>query len=247
MSHDAAARGGVAERRPGFRDRSRRCAARRLSLSRADHRVWSAPRRRVGGGAARGDGTGRCGAARHAPRSAAFGGSALTADIAVPQDRPHDQMSSGIPITYVPARNTVFLSLALAWAEVLESFDIFMGVNCHRLFGLSGLPAGIHRRLRDLGESGDESRRRRQGPFSPSHAADPADESGHHSPRRRAGRRLQPDTQLLRSRSRRRRLRSLRFLSDSPRWFPRCRGSRSDALSCAVRRRQPLACPLRLR
>jgi 7-cyano-7-deazaguanine synthase len=59
----------------------------------------------------------------------AFGGSALTADIAVPQDRPHDVMTSGIPITYVPARNTVFLSLALAWAEVLESFDIFMGVN----------------------------------------------------------------------------------------------------------------------
>jgi 7-cyano-7-deazaguanine synthase len=58
-----------------------------------------------------------------------FGGSALTADIAVPQDRPHDEMSRGIPITYVPARNTVFLSLALAWAEVLESFDIFMGVN----------------------------------------------------------------------------------------------------------------------
>jgi 7-cyano-7-deazaguanine synthase len=59
----------------------------------------------------------------------AFGGSALTADIAVPQDRPHDVMTSGIPITYVPARNTVFLSLALAWAEVIESFDLFMGVN----------------------------------------------------------------------------------------------------------------------
>ncbi len=59
----------------------------------------------------------------------AFGGSALTADLAVPRDRPHDAMTSGIPITYVPARNTVFLSLALAWAEVLESFDIFMGVN----------------------------------------------------------------------------------------------------------------------
>src|SRR5580658_9522229 len=59
----------------------------------------------------------------------AFGGSALTADLPVPQDRPHDAMTSGIPITYVPARNTVFLSLAVAWAEVLESFDIFMGVN----------------------------------------------------------------------------------------------------------------------
>ncbi|HZY86991.1 MAG TPA: 7-cyano-7-deazaguanine synthase QueC [Gemmataceae bacterium] len=58
-----------------------------------------------------------------------FGGSALTADLAVPKDRPHDVMSAGIPITYVPARNTVFLSLALAWAEVLGSFDIFIGVN----------------------------------------------------------------------------------------------------------------------
>jgi 7-cyano-7-deazaguanine synthase len=59
----------------------------------------------------------------------AFGGSALTADLALPQDRSTDEMAGGIPITYVPARNTVFLSLALAWAEVLQSFDIFMGVN----------------------------------------------------------------------------------------------------------------------
>src|SRR4051794_10962783 len=59
----------------------------------------------------------------------AFGGSALTADIAVPHDRPAEEMSSGIPVTYVPARNTVFLSLALGWAEVLGSFDIFVGVN----------------------------------------------------------------------------------------------------------------------
>jgi 7-cyano-7-deazaguanine synthase len=59
----------------------------------------------------------------------AFGGSALTADIPVPVDRPQEEMSSGIPVTYVPARNTVFLALALAWAEVLSSFDIFMGVN----------------------------------------------------------------------------------------------------------------------
>ncbi|HXG12877.1 MAG TPA: 7-cyano-7-deazaguanine synthase QueC [Gemmataceae bacterium] len=58
-----------------------------------------------------------------------FGGSALTADIAVPKDRPAEQMAEGIPITYVPARNTLFLSLALAWAEVLESFDLFIGVN----------------------------------------------------------------------------------------------------------------------
>jgi 7-cyano-7-deazaguanine synthase len=58
-----------------------------------------------------------------------FGGSALTADIAVPKDRGLDEMGEGIPVTYVPARNTVFLSLALAWSEVLEASDIFVGVN----------------------------------------------------------------------------------------------------------------------
>jgi len=59
----------------------------------------------------------------------AFGGSALTADIAVPKGRATYEMSHGIPITYVPARNTIFLSFALAWAEVLGASDIFIGVN----------------------------------------------------------------------------------------------------------------------
>ena len=59
----------------------------------------------------------------------AIGGSALTADIPVPKDRSHEAMATGIPVTYVPARNTIFLSHALAWAEVLESQDIFLGVN----------------------------------------------------------------------------------------------------------------------
>lgn len=58
-----------------------------------------------------------------------FGGSALTADIDVPKDRDAAEMSSGVPITYVPARNTIFLSYALAWAEVLGARDIFIGVN----------------------------------------------------------------------------------------------------------------------
>jgi 7-cyano-7-deazaguanine synthase len=58
-----------------------------------------------------------------------FGASALTADIDVPKHRASAEMSSGIPITYVPARNTIFLSFAMAWAEVLESSDIFIGVN----------------------------------------------------------------------------------------------------------------------
>ena len=58
-----------------------------------------------------------------------FGGSALTSDVAVPKDRATEEMAHGIPITYVPARNTIFLSFALAWAEVLEAGDIFIGVN----------------------------------------------------------------------------------------------------------------------
>jgi 7-cyano-7-deazaguanine synthase len=59
----------------------------------------------------------------------AFGGSALTADIAVPKDRSAGDIGTGIPITYVPARNTIFLSYALAWAEVLGAQDIFIGVS----------------------------------------------------------------------------------------------------------------------
>jgi 7-cyano-7-deazaguanine synthase len=58
-----------------------------------------------------------------------FGGSALTADIDVPKDRSSDTIATGIPITYVPARNTIFLSFCLAWAEVLGASDIFIGVN----------------------------------------------------------------------------------------------------------------------
>lgn len=59
----------------------------------------------------------------------AFGGSALTADLAVPKGRAPAEMIETIPITYVPARNTIFLSFALAWAEVLGAADIYLGVN----------------------------------------------------------------------------------------------------------------------
>jgi 7-cyano-7-deazaguanine synthase len=58
-----------------------------------------------------------------------FGGSALTSAAAVPKGRAIETMSSGIPITYVPARNTIFLSFALAWSETLGASDIFIGVN----------------------------------------------------------------------------------------------------------------------
>jgi len=59
----------------------------------------------------------------------AFGGSALTSDLDVPKDRSQAEMSGEIPVTYVPARNTVFLSLAMAWAETLGATDLFIGVN----------------------------------------------------------------------------------------------------------------------
>ena len=72
------------------------------------------------------------GVARHAILDIdlrSFGGSALTADIDVPKGHSVEDISAGIPITYVPARNTIFLSFALGWAEVLGAQDIFVGVN----------------------------------------------------------------------------------------------------------------------
>jgi 7-cyano-7-deazaguanine synthase len=72
------------------------------------------------------------GVARHVVASVGldqFGGSALTADIDVPVDRNEGEISHGIPVTYVPARNTVFLSLALGYAEVVRAADLFIGVN----------------------------------------------------------------------------------------------------------------------
>jgi 7-cyano-7-deazaguanine synthase len=74
----------------------------------------------------------RLGASRHVIAEIdlrIFGGSALTSEIAVPKDRTLDEMGEGIPITYVPARNTIFLSFALAWAETLGASDIFLGVT----------------------------------------------------------------------------------------------------------------------
>ena len=58
-----------------------------------------------------------------------FGGSALTDDVAVPKQRSETEIAHGIPVTYVPARNTIFLAYALAWAEVIPANDIFIGVN----------------------------------------------------------------------------------------------------------------------
>lgn len=93
-----------------------------------------------------------------------FGGSALTADITVPKDRSEHEIGSGIPVTYVPARNTVFLSFALAWAEVLGAADIFLGVNA---LDYSGYPdcrpeyLQAYQRMADLAtKAGVEGRQR---------------------------------------------------------------------------------------
>jgi 7-cyano-7-deazaguanine synthase len=67
----------------------------------------------------------------------ALGGSALTADIAVPKDRPPEALAQGIPVTYVPARNTILLGLALGYAETMGAFDIFIGAN---ILDYSGYP-----------------------------------------------------------------------------------------------------------
>src|SRR5262249_6221187 len=91
----------------------------------------SGPPRGVGAGAAR-RAPRRFGIAQHVivPIDLRlFGGSALTADVEVPKGRSLDEIGTGIPITYVPARNTIFLSYALAFAEVLGAGDIFLGVN----------------------------------------------------------------------------------------------------------------------
>lgn len=93
-----------------------------------------------------------------------FGGSALTDDIEVPKDRPPHEMVEGIPVTYVPARNTIFLSFALAWAEVLGANDIFLGVNA---LDYSGYPdcrpeyIQAYQRMADLAtKAGVEGRQR---------------------------------------------------------------------------------------
>ncbi len=93
-----------------------------------------------------------------------FGGSALTADIPVPTGRSPEDRATEIPVTYVPARNTIFLSFALAWAEVLGASDIFIGVNAVDYSGYPDCrPAYIaaYQRMADLAtKAGVEGRQR---------------------------------------------------------------------------------------
>lgn len=93
-----------------------------------------------------------------------FGGSALTADVDVPKRRSLNEMSENIPVTYVPARNTIFLSFSLAWAEVLGSTDIFIGVNALDYSGYPDCRPEFIEAFQDLAnlatKTGVESRQR---------------------------------------------------------------------------------------
>ena len=129
----------------------------------------------------------------------AFSGSALTGAVDVPKDRDESEMSAGIPTTYVPARNTVFLSAALGWSEVVESYDLFVGVNA---VDYSGYPdcrpeyIEAFERLANLAtKAGVE-----QGSSLPdSRSLDLDDQGRDHRDRHEVGSRLRIDAQLLRS------------------------------------------------
>lgn len=141
----------------------------------------------------------------------AFGGSALTSDIAVPKGRSAADMSHGIPSTYVPARNTIFLSFALAWAEVVGSGDIFVGVNA---LDYSGYPdcrpeyLEAFERMANLATKAGVEHTQAQNP----HSAHQVEQSRHRQNGRSARRRLLDHQQLLRSGREGRTLRQLRFL-----------------------------------
>jgi 7-cyano-7-deazaguanine synthase len=131
-----------------------------------------------------------------------FGGSALTADVPVPKDRSAEQMGQGIPVTYVPARNTIFLSFALAWAETLDCGDIFIGVNA---LDYSGYPDCRPRYIEAFQRMANLATR----------AGDPDDQGSDHPGRAGVGRGLRADQQLLRPRARRPALPALRCLPAS--------------------------------
>ncbi len=86
-----------------------------------------------------------------------FGGSALTADLEVPTHRSEAEMARAIPVTYVPARNTIFLSYALAWAEVIEARDIFIGANAIDYSGYPDCRAEFIQAFQELANLGTKA------------------------------------------------------------------------------------------
>ncbi len=147
-----------------------------------------------------------------------FGGSALTDDIDVPKGRDSAEMEHGIPVTYVPARNTIFLSFALAWAEVLGASDVFIGVNALDYSGYPDCrPEFIHafETMANLAtKAGVEGRQKLviHAPLMQLTKAQIIEK------RDGTGRGLQPDEQLLRSRAGWEAMRAMRLL------FPETKG-----------------------
>ncbi len=125
----------------------------------------------------------------------AFGGSSLTSGAPVPKDRDIDHAE--IPSTYVPARNTVFLSIALGWAEVLGARDLVIGVNARDYSGYPDCRPEFIEAFERLAAPGDRRRCEWRHIQSP-HAAHPDDEGRDHHDRPVAGARLRSHPQLLR-------------------------------------------------
>ena len=153
----------AAQRRPRFGHRPRHRPGRGLAALRAE-----LPLRPAACGRARcrrgRSPSGRCGGSTPWWRStsAPSGDPPSPADIPVPKDARRTRCRSGIPVTYVPARNTVFLSYALAWAEVLEATRHLHRSERAGLQRLSRLPPGVHRRLRVDGQPGHPRRQSRE-------------------------------------------------------------------------------------
>ncbi len=125
-------------------------------------------------------------------------------------------MASGIPITYVPARNTVFLGLALAWAETLGAFDIFIGVNCVDYSGYPDCRPEFLRAFEQLANLATRAGVEKDGSFRIHAPLLDAQQRADHRARARARRRFRPDPLVLRPGSVRPGVRALRFLPDSP-------------------------------
>ncbi len=160
-----------------------------------------------------------------------FGGSALTDVLEVPKDRPAQAMSDGIPVTYVPARNTVLLSLALAYAETVAAADIFVGVNAVDYSGYPDCRPEFIAAFQQLANLATKAGVEGELKFVDPHAADPDDQGPDHSPRSRIGSGLLADPLLLRPGRERSQLRPLRRLPTAPQRFCRGRTLRPAAVS----------------
>ena len=155
-----------------------------------------------------------------------FGGSALTDDIDVPKDRQTEEMSTGIPVTYVPARNTIFLSYALAWAEVLSSSNIYLGVNALDYSGYPDCRPEYIASFQTMAPPGHQGGGGGIGPADDPRTAHRLDEGPDHHARSEPRRRLLDDGQLLRPRRRRSGVRSLRLVPSAPQGLRRGEGAR---------------------